>query len=63
MMTYAPAPSAQPMTPLEMSWRYVSTNHPLPKRYQAHPRNTSPKDFQAPWQFRHPLFPIIIVLG
>ena len=55
-MTYAPPHlRPRPMTPLEMSWRYVSANHPLPKRHQAHPRNTSPNDFQAPWQFRHAL--------
>ena len=55
-MTYAPRTfgPADDAT-RNMSWRYVSANHPLPKRHQAHPRNTSANDFQAPWQFRHPL--------
>ena len=60
-MTYAPAPSTQPTRQHEISWRYVSVIHPITKRYQAHPRNTSPNDSQVSWQFRHPLFPFIIV--
>src|SRR6476659_10022680 len=37
MMTYAPAPSTQPMTRQRgITWRYVSA-HPLPKRHHAPP--------------------------
>src|SRR6476661_4112402 len=60
MMTYTPAPSTQPMTRQRViTWCYVSA-HPLPKRHHAPPGNTSPNDFQTPWQFRHPSFPLII---
>ena len=61
-MTYAPAPSTQPMTRHEIARRYVSTNHPLPKRHQAHPRNTSSNDFAPPWLFRHPFADLSNVL-
>ena len=60
-MTYAPAPSTQPMTHQhEITCVTSVPMAPLPKRHHAHPGNTSPNDFQAPWQFRHPSFPLII---